>query len=308
MCTERLLLLLLFVLLKGLVMAETDRAIYERQRRKKLAEERRRYQILFPWLHNTFPEIFSQFNVFFESLSERNPRTKNLSITQDFKCFLRQGKGMYYVFVLSHVIVVVVVVIKCVCCVFLDFMCEGNKDVPNTSYDPITEAMEFAINFTKDSVTGSDISSDCVKDSDHTMVSDGITDPIENETENGVENEGMGDSDSESMGESMTEGCDNTEEDSDSGTIGEPNFERAVENVPERENVVEEGSDYDSGTEDMLNTPAGIPETPEPELDTFAALEEAIEDFDYSVEIFDWENFQEDLDTVENMDFCQFLV
>ena len=186
-------------------------------------------------------------------------------------------------------------------------MCEGNKDLPSTSYDPIAEAMEFANNITKDSVTrGSDISSDCVKDSDHTMVPDDITDPIENEAENGAENEGMEDSDSESMGESVVEGSDNTEEDSDSGTIEEPNFERAVENVPEGENVVEEESDSDSGTEDMLNTPAGIPETPEP--DTFAALEEAIEDFDYPVEIFDWENFQEDLDTVENMDFCRFLV
>ncbi len=100
-------------------MAETTRAVYERQTRKKIAEERRKYQILSPWLQNTHPEFFLQFNVFFQQLSERNPRTKNLSITKDFKHFLRQGRGTYYVFVLCYVVVVVVVVvIKCVCCVF----------------------------------------------------------------------------------------------------------------------------------------------------------------------------------------------
>jgi hypothetical protein len=46
-------------------MAETEKAVYERQRRRKLAEERKKYQILFPWLRNTHPEIFTQFNIFF---------------------------------------------------------------------------------------------------------------------------------------------------------------------------------------------------------------------------------------------------
>ena len=97
-------------------MAETTRAVYERQRRKKIAEQRRKYQILSPWLQNMHPEIFYQFNVFFDELSNRNPRTKNLSTTKDFKRFLRRGEGTYYVSVMYYV--VVVVVIKCVCCVF----------------------------------------------------------------------------------------------------------------------------------------------------------------------------------------------
>ncbi len=75
-------------------MAETSRAIYERQRRRTIAEQRRRYQILSPWLLNMFPEVFSQFSAFFNELSERNPKFKNLSITKDFKRFLREGKGM----------------------------------------------------------------------------------------------------------------------------------------------------------------------------------------------------------------------
>ena len=79
-------------------MSETERAIYERQRRRRLAEDRKTYQVLFPWLRNTHPEVFEQFGIFFTNLSERNPRSKNLSVTKDFKCFMRQGKGMCYVF------------------------------------------------------------------------------------------------------------------------------------------------------------------------------------------------------------------
>ena len=191
---------------------------------------------------------------------------------------------------------------------FLGFTCE---DSPSTSsYNTIAEAMEFANNnFVEDSVTyESDIDSERVKSSDHAAVPDTV--PIENEgTEDSsncvkssdyatvpdtgpIENDDMEDSDS-------------GEEDSDldSGTTEELGFEIAEENVPEEVIVEEEESD-DSGTEyDMLNTPAGIPETPEP--DTFSPLEEVIEDF--QVEVFDWENFQEDIDTVQNMDFSQFL-
>ena len=81
-------------------MAETPRAMYERKSRKKIAEQRRKYQILSPWLRNTYPQIFSQFIDFFDELSTRNPRTKNLSVTKDFKRFLRYGEGMYCVYVL----------------------------------------------------------------------------------------------------------------------------------------------------------------------------------------------------------------
>jgi hypothetical protein len=79
-------------------MSETVRALYERSRRKKLAEERRRYQILFPWLEIMHSEIFSQFDLFFRRLSERNPRIKNLTTSEDFKYFLCQRKGVCLVF------------------------------------------------------------------------------------------------------------------------------------------------------------------------------------------------------------------
>ncbi len=74
--------------------------------------------------------------------------------------------------------------------------------------------------------------------------------------------------------------------------------------VPEGFRPIEEESDIDSGTEyDMINTPEGIPQTP-----TNDTLEEVLEDFDYEMELFDWENFQEDLDSVEDIDFSRFLV
>ena len=52
-------------------MAETTRAVYERQRRKKIAEQRRKYLILSPWLQNMYPETFLQFNIFFEQLKRK---------------------------------------------------------------------------------------------------------------------------------------------------------------------------------------------------------------------------------------------
>ena len=85
-------------------MAESFRASFERERRKKIATERRTYQILHPWLQHAYPEIFSEFETFFNGLAERNPRTKNLAITIEFKYFLRHKKGVYYVF-LSYVVV-----------------------------------------------------------------------------------------------------------------------------------------------------------------------------------------------------------
>ncbi len=50
----------------------------------------------------------------------------------------------------------------------------------------------------------------------------------------------------------------------------------------------------DSGTEYEINMPPSIP------MDTLAELDKVIEDFGHTVEIFDWENFQQDLD---DMDF-----
>ncbi len=194
---------------------------------------------------------------------------------------------------------------------FLDFTCEDSPSTSSCSYNPIAEAMEFACsNIVEDCITyESNIDSERVKSSDHAAVSDTV--PIENEgTEDSsdcvkslgyatapntdpIENDDM---------EDLSD-CGEEDSDSDSGTTEESGFEIAEENVPKGVIVEEEESD-DSGTEyDMLNTPAGIPETPVP--NTFLELE--VEDFDYEVEVFDWENFQEDIDTVQNMDFSQFL-
>ncbi len=78
--------------------SESVRAVYERVRRKRLSVERRSYQVLFPWLKITHPEVLVEFDVFFKQLSERNASTKNLTTTDDFKYFCRRGKGGYYVF------------------------------------------------------------------------------------------------------------------------------------------------------------------------------------------------------------------
>ena len=78
----------------------SQRAIYERQRRRRLAEDRKAYRVLFPWLRKTHPEVFMQFSVFFGKLGERNPKSKNLSVTRDFRRFMWEGKGMCYVFCL----------------------------------------------------------------------------------------------------------------------------------------------------------------------------------------------------------------
>ncbi len=160
-------------------------------------------------------------------------------------------------------------------------------DLPTISSDPITEAMKFAIRVTKDSITcenntGSDSESmkeDLNSEADFEI----ITEPNFGRAEGNAEEPNFG----------RVE-----------GNVGESNFGRAEGNAEEPNY----GRADDSGTEeDMLSTPEGIPRTPEPELDTFSLIEEAIEDYDYSMEIFDWENFQQDLDSVENMNFYQFL-
>ena len=81
--------------------SESVKAQYERARRRRHSDERRVYQVLFPWLKITRPEVFDEFDAFFNQLSERNPCTKNLTTTNDFKYFCRHGKGGYYVFLMT---------------------------------------------------------------------------------------------------------------------------------------------------------------------------------------------------------------
>ncbi len=227
-------------------------------------------------------------------------------------------------------------------CFFLDFVCEGNKNLPNTSSDPITIALEFANRITENSVTcrgntgsaSESMEEDLISESDSGTIKEPNFGRAEGNAEESdfwraegnVEepNFGRAEGNAEESDFWRAEGnveepnfgrAEGNEEESNfgraEGNVEEPNFGRAEGNVEEPNFARAEGNvteNEDSGTEDdMLCTPEGIPRTPEPELDTFSALEEAIEDFDYDVEIFDWENFQADLDSVENMDFLPVL-
>ena len=50
-----------------LVMAsDSVRAVYERTRRRRHSDERRTYQVLFPWLRIMHPEVFAKFKKFSE--------------------------------------------------------------------------------------------------------------------------------------------------------------------------------------------------------------------------------------------------
>ncbi len=78
--------------------SQTEKAKYERARRQRMADDRKRDQVLFPWLQTMRPEVLAEFNICFTRLNTRNPRNKNLTVTDDFRKFRRRGKGEYYVF------------------------------------------------------------------------------------------------------------------------------------------------------------------------------------------------------------------
>ncbi len=67
--------------------------MYERQRRKRLATQRRSQQTLSNWLEVMYPQISKEFGVFFRTLSERNQFGKDLTKTVDFRRFLSEGSG-----------------------------------------------------------------------------------------------------------------------------------------------------------------------------------------------------------------------
>ena len=58
----------------------------------------------------------------------------------------------------------------------------------------------------------------------------------------------------------------------------------------------------DSGVDSVISTPEYVINTP----DMFTALEEAVEEFNFAVETFDWENFEQDIECLNNMDFSDF--
>ena len=74
-------------------MSVTARAMYERQRRRRLSNQRRKQEILFEWLRIKRPEILEEFGVFFRILDERNKHIKNLTTSVDFRRFCSEAKG-----------------------------------------------------------------------------------------------------------------------------------------------------------------------------------------------------------------------
>jgi hypothetical protein len=81
-------------------MVATKKAIYERERRRRNGEERRVAQVLWPWVLRKHPEVFRDFTGFYEKLLEKNPHTRNLTTSHDFKQFQRGEIGKHYIFVL----------------------------------------------------------------------------------------------------------------------------------------------------------------------------------------------------------------
>ncbi len=227
--------------------------------------------------------------------------------------------------------------IKCVC--FLDFTCE-NSPTASDHNNTIAEAMAFANCAVEEPVTVM-----CESASGHNnavaeamaFVNRAVEDPVMCESASAhnnivaeamafanrtVEDPVMYESDTASERSSVERSPSPTVRDSENDNMMDPNSPTLsdtnsdIDNVedlnfseeesdfegvvPEGFRQIEEESDIDSGTDyDMINTPEGIPQTPQTPT---------IEDFDFEVELFDWENFQEDLDSVEDMDFSQFLV
>jgi hypothetical protein len=103
-------------------------------------------------------------------------------------------------------------------------------------------------------------------------------------------------------------GRDNDDDDDDDNQSAERNV--VLDTEPDAEDEETNSVSSDSGAEeDMLHTPRGVPPTPALDSDAFA-------EFDYAVQIQDFENFEEfnmrefegDLSVIESMDFSQFLV
>ncbi len=156
-----------------------------------------------------------------------------------------------------------------------------NVKVLNTSQDnPITTALEFAMG--AESSSAQDVEQDDKED-------------VEQDDEGDVEQDDKQDDEQD-------------DEEDDNQDVG-LDIELDVELDGESDSV-----SLDSAAEDMLCTPYGVPLTPEPDPNAFV-------EFDYEIEMLDFENFQEfdadkefdmnkfgeDLNTIKDMDFLQFL-
>jgi hypothetical protein len=79
--------------------ALSERALYERKRRRNVIREAREYRVITPWLRKLYPEILEEFKPFLNKLQRENPKTRDLTTTGDFRRFMRVGRGMVCVYV-----------------------------------------------------------------------------------------------------------------------------------------------------------------------------------------------------------------
>jgi cell division septation protein DedD len=208
-----------------LVMAsESVKAVYERARRKRHSDERRVYQVLYPWLRIMHPEVFLEFDNFFTQLAVKNLCTKNLTTSDNFKHFYRRGKGGYYVFFYSVEYTTSYFLLYGN---FVDFTFETDAETVSLTTAESTAAESTAVEST--------------------------------------------------TAESTTTESTTTESTSTESTT----------------------------TESTTTTTTAESDTPE--RDPIAEVTRFMEDFDYEVEVFDWENFEDDIDFFEGMDLSGYL-
>ncbi len=77
----------------------SERALYERKRRRNVIQQAREYRLITPWLKKLYPEILEEFKPFLGKLQKDNPKARDLTTTYDFRRFMRVGKGMVCVYV-----------------------------------------------------------------------------------------------------------------------------------------------------------------------------------------------------------------
>ncbi len=82
----------------------SERAIYERKRRRNVIREAREHRVIIPWLKILYPRISIEFDLFLNRLQKQNPNAKDLTTTGDFHRFMRLGKGTECVFCLLPIL------------------------------------------------------------------------------------------------------------------------------------------------------------------------------------------------------------
>jgi hypothetical protein len=85
----------------------SERAIYERKRRKNVIREAREHRVMIPWLKKLYPRISIEFGLFLNKLQKENPNARDLTTTGDFHRFMRLGKGMECVFCLLPILLLI---------------------------------------------------------------------------------------------------------------------------------------------------------------------------------------------------------